>query len=103
MVSKCLNPHCSTTFRYLGQGRLFRIDFTEASRKNALAGGKMVASTRSKANPIEHFWLCGSCAAIMTIELGEDGEVRPVPFEVSARKPAAVAQPPMHDLMANAS
>jgi hypothetical protein len=103
MVSKCLNPRCSATFRYLCEGRLFRIDFSEASRKSALAGGGMGASTRGKAERVEHFWLCGSCAATMTVELGEDGAVRPVPFEISARKPAAVALPPMPKLAAKAS
>lgn len=103
MVSKCLNPRCSATFRYMWQGRLFRIDFSEASRKNALAGGKMVISARSKANSIEHFWLCANCADTMTVELGDDGVVRPIPIGVSARKPAAAAGLPMPKLVANAS
>jgi hypothetical protein len=102
MLSKCLNSHCSATFRYLWQGRLYRIDFAEASRRSAHAGGR-VATARRKAELIEHFWLCESCAATMTVELGEDGEVRPVPFEIPVRKPPAGAMPTMHKLVANAS
>jgi len=93
MVSKCLNSRCSAAFKYFGRGRLFRINFTEESRRFAMAGKKLVASIRSKANPIEHFWLCEKCATKMTIELSGAGEVRLVPFEVPAQKPAAVAAP----------
>lgn len=89
MLSKCLNPQCSATFQYFGQGRLFRIDFAEAGRKRALAGKETVSSIRSKACPIEHFWLCEDCAAVMTIELCESGEVRLLPNAVSARRPVA--------------
>jgi len=93
MVSKCLNSYCSTIFKYFGRGRLFRIDFTEVGRRSAVANKKIIASIRSKANPIEHFWLCEKCATTMTIELSDTGEVRLVPFEVPAQKPTAVAAP----------
>jgi len=91
MVSKCLNPHCSAIFKYFGRGRLFRIDYTEESRRFAMAGKKLVPSIRSKANPIEHFWLCEECATTITVALRDAGEVRLVPFKVSAQKRTAVA------------
>jgi hypothetical protein len=95
MLSKCLNSHCSATFQYFGQGKLFRVDFADAGRKRAQAGKEMVASIRSKACPIEHFWLCEDCAAFMTIELSDGGEVRllpnQIPNQVSARKPVVAA------------
>lgn len=91
MLSKCLNSHCSATFQYFGQGKLVRVDFADAGRKRAQAGKEMVASIRSKAHPIEHFWLCDNCAAIMTIELSDGGEVRLIPNEVPARKTAVAA------------
>ena len=106
MLSKCLNPRCSATFRYLRQGRLFRIDFSEANRKSALAAGGIVSCTRGKPYPIEHFWLCANCAATMTVALGEAGLVRLVPLaplETSARRPAAAAVPPRDKLVASAS
>ena len=74
MLSKCLNPRCSATFQYLGQGRLFRVDFAEAGRKHALAND-LVAVVRNKTYPMEHFWLCERCAATMTVERGGAGEV----------------------------
>ena len=91
MLSKCLNSQCSATFQYLGQGRLFRVDFADARKHRALAGKETVSSIRSKACPIEHFWLCNDCSATLTIELSEVGEVRLVPCEVAGRKPMAVA------------
>lgn len=94
MLSKCLNPLCSATFRYLGQGHLFRIDFAEARRKSAHAGGKVLASAAGKASPIEYFWLCESCAATVTIEFGEDGRVHVVPRQMPGKIPAAAAPIP---------
>ena len=87
MLSKCLNSRCFATFQYYGQGRLYRVDFADARRKR---GKETVTSIRSKTFPIEHFWLCDECAATMTIELSDGGEVRLVPCELSARKPAAI-------------
>jgi len=92
MLSKCLNPHCSKTFHHFGQGRLFRIDFSEAGRRNALAGKPVVSTIRSKANPIEHFWLCEDCSTTLTIELSEAGEVRLTALE-TVRKPVAMPTP----------
>ncbi len=93
MLSKCLNPRCSATFQYLGQGRLFRVDFAEAGRKPALTAGEVVAVIRSKTYPAEHFWLCERCAGTMTIESGGAGEVHLICLEPSRRKPKSVASP----------
>jgi hypothetical protein len=90
---------------------LYRIDFADAGRKNAMAAGRTAGRTgksaRGTVDPIEHFWLCGSCAPIMTVELGEDGDVRTVPFEtfvdtLAVEKPAAAAMAPQGGLAANA-
>lgn len=89
MLSKCLNSHCSATFHHLGQGRLFRVDFNEAGRKRAMAGKPVVVSKHSKTHPIEHFWLCENCAASMTLELSDAGEVRLVPRKLVGTVPAA--------------
>jgi hypothetical protein len=91
MLSKCLNSHCSATFRYFGQGRLSRIDFTEVRRKNAQAGKKISTSQRSETHPVEHFWLCENCARTMAIELSDEGEVRLVPLEITSCDSAAMS------------
>ena len=93
MLSKCLNSRCFATFQYFGQGRLFRVDFADVGRKHAQAGKEMLTCIRSQACPIEHFWLCDECAATMTIELSDAGEVRLVLYEDSAARPTAVSAP----------
>jgi hypothetical protein len=96
MLSKCLNPHCFKTFHYFGEGRLFRVDFSEAGRKRALEGKPVVTSIRSKSNPIEHFWLCEICSTTLTLEFGEAGEVHLVPLSSSELKnpePRPIALP----------
>jgi hypothetical protein len=96
MLSKCLNSGCSATFHYFGQGRLFRVDFADAGRKHAQAGEEVPACIRSQACHIEYFWLCDECTATMTLELSDAGEVRVVPYEVSAPGPTAVSAPRVH-------
>lgn len=98
MLSKCLNSSCSATFQYLRQGRLFRIDFTEAERRNALSGQEVVDFDRTMACRIEHFWLCDKCAATMTIKVGDDGEVHLVPIEGLAEQPSAAPAAQPHNL-----
>lgn len=88
MLSKCLNSRCSATFRYLGQGKLFRIDFADVRRKRSRKSKGVAAPVRSPAHPVEHFWLCESCAKSFTVELSDAGEVRLVSLEEP--KPAAV-------------
>lgn len=92
MVSKCLNSCCTATFRTLGKGRLYCMDFADWGRKNGLEGKKVVTSIRSKAWPVEYFWLCEKCATTLTVELSEAGEVRLVPVGLPTR--AAAAQTP---------
>jgi hypothetical protein len=54
MLSKCLNPTCSTPFRYLREGRIFHLQIR--------ASGETGATCRR-----EYFWLCGSCCAAFTV------------------------------------
>ncbi len=98
MLSKCLNSRCSATFQYFGQGRLFRVDFADVGRKCALSGKEVIPSVRSKACPVEHFWLCEQCATTMTIALSDGGEVRLIPYEAADRKPVAAAAPRIYSV-----
>jgi hypothetical protein len=62
MLAKCANPSCSASFRYLYEGRLFRLDtFASLRSSNLLIP--------------EYFWLCGRCSPVMTLRLGENGKV----------------------------
>jgi len=91
MVSKCLNSQCSAAFKYLGRGRLFRVNFTEAGRRSAMAGEKAVVSVFSKTNPVEHFWLCEKCATTMTIQFSDAGEVLLRSLDSSVQGPTAAS------------
>jgi len=58
MVSKCANPSCSATFRYLREGTIFHAaSGPTAPEKDSLAG------TPSH----ERFWLCRECSTKLTI------------------------------------
>ena len=61
MVAKCNNPSCSAEFRYLHEGKLFRLD--------------LEPTARCREPRVEYFWLCGHCSARMTLSLRLDGEV----------------------------
>jgi hypothetical protein len=71
MLSKCANPTCSATFRYLHEGRLYVI----ASRET-LGGHKTRCS--SKSGQLEYAWLCSSCSLYLTIQIDEERGTRVV-------------------------
>jgi len=61
MLSKCANPECSASLRYLHQGKIF-----------CLAPTPEVEAVTGELNPVMHerFWLCDKCAKIMTVVWG---------------------------------
>lgn len=65
MLSKCANPHCPATFRYLHESRLHVI-----CPNGALAGRKPRYSSKSR--QLEYAWLCSSCAVSLTVQIDED-------------------------------
>lgn len=73
MLAKCANPSCSTPFRYLETGKLFRLenDPRESGR----------------AQKPEYFWLCHKCSKKLTLRLDESSAVRLV-AETDAGGPA---------------
>ncbi len=60
MLSKCSNPGCSASFRYLHTGKLFRFD-----TPNRQAAGDGDYSKPPKR--IEFFWLCEACETKFTL------------------------------------
>jgi hypothetical protein len=62
MLVKCANSSCSASFRYLRDGRLFRLE-----------GDPTHWSVKS--SRVEYFWLCNRCSSEMTLRLIEDGTV----------------------------
>jgi hypothetical protein len=58
MLSKCANPVCSVTFRYLHEGRIFQ-----------LVPGPAVEWAAAEKGPlrVERFWLCDACSKEMNV------------------------------------
>ena len=75
MLAKCANPACSTTFRYLHEGKLYLIDFKAAS-----AGRKSTVDSKSavKVGTLEYAWLCSSCLRDVTIQIDDGHGVKVV-------------------------
>lgn len=65
MVAKCCNPSCSAHFRYLEEGRLFRLEKDPALRSSNTAA-------------VEYFWLCPRCSSTMTLCISKEGKVIPL-------------------------
>jgi hypothetical protein len=63
MLAKCANPNCSAPFRYLREGKLFQVERDEGNTP-ILRGPR----ARPRADRrVEYFWLCGMCAARVTL------------------------------------
>lgn len=69
MLSKCLNPLCSASFRYLHEGRIFNIEKALPSCSSPLQ------------RQIEHFWLCPKCSRTLKVVL-EGGRVTTRPRHI---------------------
>jgi hypothetical protein len=72
MLGKCANPSCSTPFRYLRDGRLFRLEADPRFRN-------------AKPNKLEFFWLCDGCSPRMSLRISEGGNVLPIQLRGSGR------------------
>ena len=83
MLSKCANPACSQTFRYLHEGKLFLIQTAAGSRSNAKASTTNFSPSRA----LKHVWLCSSCCRGLTVLIDGGNDVR------IARKPTRNALP----------
>jgi hypothetical protein len=58
MLSKCANPVCSVTFRYLHEGRIFQLVLTPVAEMAATENGLL---------RVERFWLCDACSKEMNV------------------------------------
>ncbi len=72
MLSKCANPACSQSFRYLREGKLFEID-TKVASEATVADGK-------RSRRVEFFWLCGQCSTGLTVINDKDRGIITIPI-----------------------
>jgi hypothetical protein len=84
MVSKCSNPACSASFRYLHEGKLFRMAVMPDNPNFALDPG-----TKKSSHRIEFFWLCEECAPEMTLIFKPGAGVTAQPLVRSQRVAAS--------------
>ena len=72
MLSKCANPGCPAPFLYLHEGKLFRLDTGTESPAGP--------TTQKTARNLEFFWLCGDCAAKLTLSYKKGVGVTTIPL-----------------------
>lgn len=78
MLSKCLNPACSAKFRYLHEGKIFKI----------ATGSPSPDPLDSASHKVEHFWLCGHCAQTLKVVLDHGVvTIRPLPLDLPKTTP----------------
>ena len=89
MVSHCANPACGVPLRYLREGRLFQFEV----RRKGLRGLSREELEEAKKNTrhVSHYWLCGACSILLTLEFDPSSGVVPVSIENSATRGAPVA------------
>jgi hypothetical protein len=67
MLSKCANPPCFNTFRYLHEGELYLV-----SPISRFDGRKRLSTQASKSGSDEYAWLCSVCSSYLTIIIDEE-------------------------------
>ena len=82
MLSKCANPSCPNRLVYLREGKIFMMEAAPSQAEPATHSPKAP-------NRIEHFWLCGSCSAEMTLAYDPHNGVKIVPKRFPAFRTAA--------------
>jgi hypothetical protein len=73
MLSKCANPSCAGSFRYLHEGRMFHLIVGAARGESAATHGPVA---------IERFWLCDKCSKTRTLVPRCVGGVPPIQVQV---------------------
>jgi hypothetical protein len=86
MLSKCANPACGTPFQYLREGRLFKFELGWPG-----AATPHLVRDKKPARKVEHYWLCGRCAATMTLALERQQNVIVVPLKHTQTRRAAAS------------
>ena len=74
MLSKCANPACFASFRYLHVGRIFTL------LSGSEFDGAYAVWDRAVEQHVERFWLCDACCQTITVcRVNDRTVVRPLP------------------------
>jgi hypothetical protein len=87
MLHKCANPNCINPFRKLSEGKLFLVETESLANPVGRRWGEGIK------HRIEHFWLCGQCASVLTLAFDKGKGLRTVPLPGSAGKKPVVSVP----------
>jgi hypothetical protein len=69
VLHKCANPACSSLFRSLSLGKLFLLDTESDTDSSAARASGIAPAIRSRrlVRQMERYWLCDSCARLLTL------------------------------------
>ncbi len=84
MLSKCANPVCSNTLRYLHEGKPYLIESIGGPAKSKPEAD---LQDTDKSRAIGYAWLCPSCCRDMTVYIGDEDKVRVVRSLVQNKPP----------------
>src|SRR5690348_4964892 len=94
MMARCINENCNRPLHSLSEGRLFQFEVVSIS----LAANDETAAPFDEKPQREtvHFWLCGSCAASLTLVLEPARGLKLIPLE---GRPSGIPEfsPARHD------
>jgi hypothetical protein len=89
MVSHCANPACGVPLRYLRDGRLFQFE-VRCTGSRSLNQEEREDVKRNKRH-VSHYWLCGACSILLTLQFDPTSGVVPVSIENRAAQAASAA------------
>jgi hypothetical protein len=67
MLSKCANPECQNTLHYLREGKVFKVESES---------GAFLVGDKKPQRKVEHFWLCGTCSAALTVTYHKEAGIQ---------------------------
>lgn len=88
MVSHCANPACGVPLRYLRDGRLYQF---EVRCKGADTLKCADLDLRKNSRYVSHYWLCGLCSTLLTLQFDSGTGVVTITIEQEAARAASAA------------
>ncbi|SRR5579884_147843 len=77
MVAHCVNPNCGAQLHSFAEGRLFQFEVISISVSASEVGGPFDEQPNSQS---AQFWLCGRCAATMSLVLEPINGLKIIPL-----------------------
>jgi hypothetical protein len=81
MLSECANSNCGKRLTSLSEGRVFQFEIVSISVSATDEGKTEEAFDETPERETASFWLCGQCAATMTLTLEPKLGLQLIPLE----------------------